>query len=72
MRGPFVIIATSVQRARTLRLSEAGEKRAPAARQDFRADFVILADPKLLKHELLGAPTFSCEPEGWEVRSVAD
>jgi hypothetical protein len=70
VRGPFVIIATSVQRAHTLRLSEAGEKRAPAARQDFRADFVILADPKLLKHELLGAPTFSYEPEGWEVRSV--
>lgn len=69
VRGPFVVIATSVQRARTISLSEPAKDRPAAARDDLWIDFVILADPKLLKHELLGEPTFY-DAGGWTFRSI--
>jgi hypothetical protein len=77
-RGPFVVIATSIQRARTVALTAdpAKAKPAPAARGDLYVDFVVLADPKL-RERLIGAPVFwdafpvnDREANRWTFRSV--
>lgn len=69
VRGPFLIIATSVQRTRTNSLSVLAKDRPATTRDDYALEFVFLGDPKLLKHGLLGVPTLF-GIDGWTIRSV--
>lgn len=74
VRGPFVVIATSIQSRRTVALAsdQSGGRTPPASRNDLCVDFVILGDPQLLTQGLDGAPVFQNLDAAalWHIRSV--
>ena len=70
VRGPFVVIATALERTRSVALvGDAPENSPPAARDEAILDFVVFADPKLRVMGVQGAPIFISEGE-WQIRSA--
>ncbi len=69
-RGPFLVIATAVERKRTAAVIDrrAGDQRR-VSKDEATVDFVILGDPKLRQHFAYGAPKFG-ETAGWKIRSA--
>lgn len=68
-RGPFVVIATSIQRTRTIALTGDPKQTTSAAQDGLSVDFVILGDPRLRRQGILGSPTFFSR-KGWTIRSA--
>lgn len=73
VRGPFVVIATSIQSRRTVALvsDQSGDRPPPASRNDLFVDFVVLGDPKLRAQGLDGTPMFQASQAAlWDIRSA--
>lgn len=67
-RGPFVVIATALERRKTVALEEnGGGENQPITREEATLEFVVLADPKLRQHGAYGAPKFA-DAGPWRIR----
>lgn len=69
-RGPFVIVATAIERKRSiaLELTSAPDRKAPA-REEVTVDFAVFADPKVRTRGLQGRPKFA-DVAPWRIRSA--
>ena len=68
--GPFVVIATAIERKRAVALASArAAEQAPITREEATLDFVVFADPKLRERGMFGTPHFT-DGGGWRIRAA--